>query len=99
MSSVIQKHKRLIKRLKEKELEDMFNQIDLDLEIKSRMSLSCNYSIICNNIYNGGSHVDVEEIKVMLDNKKRKIAEFLQKKIESKIEVKKIRKQLSELLG
>lgn len=96
--SVIQKHKRLIKKLSEQRHEDMFIGIDLEEAVNSRKNLIRNYSIICNHIHNGGKNDSKDEIKKMIENKKLRIAELLKDKIESKKEIKKIHKQLSELL-
>jgi len=97
--SVIQKHKRLINKLSDLIIEDMSIQIDLEEMVKSRKNLIRNYSIICNEIYSGKrDSYDTDELKKMIENKKLRIAEILKDKIESKKELKKIHKQLSELL-
>ena len=98
MRSVIQKYKHLIKKFRDAQLEDVFNELDLSFEIKSRKELKRNYSIICNQIHSGGENDSIPEIKLILEKKKKKIAELLQKKTESKKELKKIHKQLSDLL-
>jgi len=98
MKSVIQKYKSLIKKLREKEMESMFLDVDLELEISSRKNLARNYSIICNQIHSGGSNDSICEIKIMLDNKKANISQFLQKKIENKRQIKEIRNKLSNLV-
>jgi hypothetical protein len=99
--SVIQKHKRLIKKLNDLRTEDMFISIDLEDAVNSRKNLIRNYSIICNEIYSGSRAEDKKlkkELKKMIENKKLRISELLKDKIESKKGLRKIHEQLSKLL-
>ena len=98
MKTVIQKYKKLIKKLSELRTEDMFIQINLEEVVNSRKNLIRNYSIICNQIHNGGKNDSVDEVKKMIENKKLRISELLKDKIESKRKLKEIHKQLSDLL-
>lgn len=104
--SVIQKHKRLINKLSDLRTEDMFIGIDLEEMVKSRKNLIRHYSIVCNYIHNEENNlkdtfsyeIRKNELMSMIENKKLRIAELLKDKIESKKEIKKVHKQLSELL-
>ncbi len=103
MKTIIQKHKRLIKKLIDLRTEDMFIGIDLEEAVNSRKNLIRHYSIVCNCIHNEEKDISSYEIRKnelmkMIEDKKLRIAELLKDKIESKKELKKVHKQLSDLL-
>lgn len=73
--------------------------IDIESEVNSRKNLIRNYSEICNQIHSGERNdFDTDELKRMIDNKKLRIETLLKYKVESKRRLKKIHKQLSDLL-